>query len=186
MKHKNISRCDMLWELGDMTNMTNYSNNSFDIVFDKGALDALCSTNTVEIQSSVKQMFKEINRVLVQSGSYICVSLAEEFVFDSLLSFFCCNDVNNDVSNYDTIIERLMSEKPSPFIPFLITMTKVNTINSSIESNINTVKNLSSSKVDAFFDTFGEECDIADKLSVVEVKEKVHFFWCNVYVCCFK
>ena len=34
------------WDVGDMTDMNIYDDNSFDHIYDKGALDALMSTNT--------------------------------------------------------------------------------------------------------------------------------------------
>ena len=34
------------WDVGDMTNMSLYQNDTFDHIYDKGALDALMSTNT--------------------------------------------------------------------------------------------------------------------------------------------
>ena len=43
MKAKNIARGDMIWTVGDMTNLHFSNASSFDVVLDKGALDALLS-----------------------------------------------------------------------------------------------------------------------------------------------
>ena len=49
VKHSTL-RPEMLWDLGDMTCMTDYSDECFDVVFDKGALDALMSVDTEEVR----------------------------------------------------------------------------------------------------------------------------------------
>ena len=79
----------MSWLEGDMTNMTQYDNGLVDVVFDKGALDALMSVNTEDVRAKAVMMFNEITRVLRPNGKYICVSLCERYIVNELLAFFC-------------------------------------------------------------------------------------------------
>eukprot|EP01036_Dinobryon_divergens_P044904 gene44904-59939_t len=85
MISKNIQkRPGMEWLVMDMTTM-NFQKDSFDIVFDKGALDALMSINTPEVHSKALLLFQEIQRVIKPGGKYICITLAEDFIINALL-----------------------------------------------------------------------------------------------------
>lgn len=53
-------------------------------MFDKGALDALMSVDTSETQSKALSMFMEIERILANNGKYICITLAEKFIFTGM------------------------------------------------------------------------------------------------------
>ncbi|OTF77963.1 Nup188-like protein [Euroglyphus maynei] len=63
-----------------------YANESFNIVLDKGTLDAICSDNV-----DIDKIFTQISRVLKYFGRYICVSLLQEHVLEKLLSWFTAN-----------------------------------------------------------------------------------------------
>eukprot|EP01033_Poteriospumella_lacustris_P000051 gene51-32_t len=123
MKIKNMFRSEMQWDIGDMTDMHMYDAASFDVVVDKGALDALMSTPTPELREKAKKMFEEIQRVLKPNGKYVCISLAEDYVFAELSKFFV---TSSRVADFDwkVDIERISSQKPSPFIPFVFTIQK--------------------------------------------------------------
>lgn len=123
MKIKNMFRSEMQWDIGDMTDMHMYDAASFDVVVDKGALDALVSTPTPELREKAKKMFEEIQRVLKPNGKYVCISLAEDYVFAELSKFFV---TSSRVADFDwkVDIERISSQKPSPFIPFVFTIQK--------------------------------------------------------------
>lgn len=123
MKIKNMYRSNMRWDVGDMTDMHMYDTASFDVVLDKGALDALISTPTPDLLAKGRRMFEEIGRVLRINGKYICISLAEDFVLQTLTSFFLTSSRVSD-SDWMLDIERIPSSKPTPFIPFLFTITK--------------------------------------------------------------
>lgn len=123
MKIKNMFRSEMEWDVGDMTEMSLYDANSFDIVVDKGALDALVSNSSSELREKAQKMFEEIQRVLRINGKYICISLAEDFVLAELAKYFV---TSSRVSDFDwkVQIERIASTKPSPFIPYIFTIQK--------------------------------------------------------------
>jgi hypothetical protein len=123
MKSKHLSvRPEMLWDLGDMTAMVNYTDRSFDVVFDKGALDALMSTNDAETLAKASAMFHEIDRVLALGGKYICITLAESFIFKELISHF--SGLTSTAKGWKINVESIKSTKPSPFQPFYIVITK--------------------------------------------------------------
>ena len=67
MRTQNLTRPLMTWEVMDMTALT-CSDESFDVVFDKGALDALLSVNEEELVQKASEMFAHIDRVLVPGG----------------------------------------------------------------------------------------------------------------------
>lgn len=119
MKKKNVSRPEMTWVVGDMTNLEGFETGSFDIVLDKGALDALMSENTKENKASAIKMYKEIDRVLSSTGKYICITLAEEFILKSLGSYFISKSFNTDSSsNFSLEIMRV-----TPYIDPNVTVT---------------------------------------------------------------
>ena len=61
---------------------------SFDIVFDKGTLDALFSDTSLQTIQSIHKMFNEISRVTKVGGRYLCVSLAQPHIINEVLDFF--------------------------------------------------------------------------------------------------
>lgn len=123
MKLKNIHRQQMKWLVGDMTNMPEISDGSCDIVFDKGALDAILSENIETVISQTTKMFGEIERVLNSTGKYICITLAEDFVVRALFSHFC---------NWKIDIYSVPSSAPSPFLALMIVLQKRTTIQTPI------------------------------------------------------
>jgi ubiquinone/menaquinone biosynthesis C-methylase UbiE len=119
MKRKHLAtRPEMFWDLGDMTAMTDYSDGIFDVVFDKGALDALMSTNDSETNQKATMMFKEIDRVLAPGGKYICITLAEDYILRAVISRF------TGIAGWNVEVETIQNGKPSPFIPFYIVISK--------------------------------------------------------------
>lgn len=68
---------------------TTFENGTFNCAVDKGTLDALCSDRSPETAERVIKYFNEIVRVLnPQGGTYICISLLQDFVLDALVSYF--------------------------------------------------------------------------------------------------
>eukprot|EP00746_Dinoflagellata_sp_MGD_P146493 gnl/MRDRNA2_/MRDRNA2_78968_c0_seq1.p1 gnl/MRDRNA2_/MRDRNA2_78968_c0~~gnl/MRDRNA2_/MRDRNA2_78968_c0_seq1.p1 ORF type:complete len:543 (+),score=120.55 gnl/MRDRNA2_/MRDRNA2_78968_c0_seq1:141-1769(+) len=67
-------RGDMKWLVGDATSMT-FEDGSFDLIIDKGLLDALCCSEDSAIL--VPQYLKEVMRVLVSNGTFACVSMSK-------------------------------------------------------------------------------------------------------------
>ncbi|KAJ4846031.1 hypothetical protein Tsubulata_002546 [Turnera subulata] len=86
MLRRNVrDRPGMLWRVMDMTAMQ-FAEKSFDVVLDKGGLDAL-----MEPELGPKlgdQYLSEVKRVLKLQGKFICLTLAETHVLDLLFSKF--------------------------------------------------------------------------------------------------
>ena len=54
---------------------TTFDNGTFDVVYDKGALDALMGDNSIEAYKCGVDLLEEISRILTFNGYYICISL---------------------------------------------------------------------------------------------------------------
>ena len=65
-----------------------FQNESFEVVIDKGTLDALMSDQREEVIAECDKMFNEIDRVLKYNGRYICVSLAQDHIAKKVLKTF--------------------------------------------------------------------------------------------------
>jgi len=158
MIHKNTSRSSMLWHVGDMTDLHQYANGSFDAVFDKGALDALMSTDCADVREKAINMFNEVSRVLDTSGKYLCITLAERYIIQCLLGYYCAN---SEVG-YSISVDCVVSKKESPFVPFYVEIIKTST-GSSI-SNAHNIR--------LHMDEFGQSNPVQlSRLSVVCVGE---------------
>lgn len=62
----------MKYEVMDIFNMS-YQKQSFDIVADKGALDAVFPENQLDIKNNVIKMLKDISQI--SKKRYLCISL---------------------------------------------------------------------------------------------------------------
>ena len=65
-----------------------FQNESFDVVIDKGTLDALMSDQKEEVIVECDKMFSEIDRVLKFNGRYICISLAQDHIAKKVFKSF--------------------------------------------------------------------------------------------------
>lgn len=91
------------YKVMDMLNMT-FEAGSFDVAIDKGTLDSLCVDKSPETGKRVIQYFNEVIRVLnPKGGTYVCVSLLQDFVLDALLAFFSRGIGNSHFS--DNIVD---------------------------------------------------------------------------------
>ncbi len=130
MQTKNSSRHEMKWVVGDMTALELiFSPASFDVVVDKGALDALMSIDSLDLRSKALQMFDEISAVLTSNGKYFLISLGEDYILQTVSSYFMRSSVDGDVSNddehsWEVRISQIITSKPSPFVPLLFTLAK--------------------------------------------------------------
>ena len=80
-------RGGLKYELMDMLMMT-YNDETYNAVFDKGALDALMSDESAQSTEEANQMFSEVARVLTPGGFYLCVTLAQQQIMSALFRFF--------------------------------------------------------------------------------------------------
>lgn len=117
----------------DMMNMDGIADGSVDFIFDKGSLDALCCDREAETQLKVHKYLNEVLRVLaVKGGTFICVSLLQDFLFDGMINFFCHGTGNNYYREniLDFRVQRI--EKPThlhtdgsqSFLPFFVTVKR--------------------------------------------------------------
>ncbi|VFQ79255.1 unnamed protein product [Cuscuta campestris] len=82
MLRKNVrSRPEMKWRVMDMTSML-FANESFDVIVDKGGLDALMEPKLGPKLGN--QYLSEVKRVLKAGGKFFCLTLAEAHVLDVL------------------------------------------------------------------------------------------------------
>ncbi|KAH7833760.1 hypothetical protein Vadar_009400 [Vaccinium darrowii] len=82
MLRRNVrSRPGMRWRVMDMTNMQ-FVDETFDVVLDKGGLDALMEPELGPKLGS--QYLSEVKRVLKSGGKFICLTLAESHVLGLL------------------------------------------------------------------------------------------------------
>lgn len=71
-----------------------FEKESFDVVLDKGSYDALCVDEEAATQEKVSLFCDGVKRVLKhtvnsdRTGGYLCVSLLQDFVLDSMLKNF--------------------------------------------------------------------------------------------------
>jgi len=86
-------------------------------------------------------MFKEIERILTNTGTYICITLAESYILETLLSFF----TNTSSGTWNITIEIIETIKASPFKAFFFVIQKSNT----------TTTNATSSTIDFYVDNMG-------------------------------
>ena len=84
------SRESCKWIQMDATSMS-FDNESFSVVLDKGTLDAMMSEESDAVNKMISKYFSEIMRVLKPMGRYVCVSLLQEHIIQSLLNFFPSN-----------------------------------------------------------------------------------------------
>ena len=61
---------------------------SIDFVLDKGTYDALCSDTKKATKELVKKYLLGVEHVLSANGSFLLVSLLQDFVFEELLNFY--------------------------------------------------------------------------------------------------
>ncbi|XP_078466796.1 eEF1A lysine and N-terminal methyltransferase isoform X1 [Lampetra fluviatilis] len=80
-------RPDLDFRVMDVTAM-DFDDGSFQVVLDKGTLDALMPDSSPPTLLTVTRMFSEISRVLQFGGRYLCVSLAQEHILRMLVEHF--------------------------------------------------------------------------------------------------
>ncbi|KAG6613770.1 methyltransferase-like protein 13 isoform x1 [Phytophthora cinnamomi] len=115
------------WQEMDMTDMRALGAASFDLVVDKGALDALMAEDTPEVREDATRMLREVRRVLAPGGRYCCVTMAQDFILQHLLGFFCAADADADEAqptSWAVGVQELPRDARKPFAPFLAAALK--------------------------------------------------------------
>eukprot|EP00850_Spirogloea_muscicola_P006698 SM000032S12082 [mRNA] locus=s32:401812:407454:+ [translate_table: standard] len=86
-KHVTVRRT-MRWLVMDMTS-TKFPDATFDVVFDKGGLDALMGEPGEEATAAGQRFLSEVARLIKPNGGrYICITLAQEHILELLLAKF--------------------------------------------------------------------------------------------------
>jgi ubiquinone/menaquinone biosynthesis C-methylase UbiE len=111
----------MTYELMDMTKLS-YPNSSFDVVIDKGSLDALMSDDTEDTRQQAYRMFQHIERVLTDQGAYICISLGQDYILTTLLEYFAVNS-----QAWTIEISLVVELVDNPLIPMVFVFKKKQT-----------------------------------------------------------
>ncbi|XP_049870997.1 eEF1A lysine and N-terminal methyltransferase homolog [Pectinophora gossypiella] len=88
MNATNSHRTNMKFIYMDALKMT-FENDSFNVVLDKGTLDALMPDDTPETNERIDKYFAEIKRVLKLGGRFLCISLLQSHILSKLVSTFC-------------------------------------------------------------------------------------------------
>lgn len=180
MKIKNSSRVSMRWLVQDMTNMVDSltsidGGKGFDIIFDKGALDALYSVDTTEGRDEAFKMFQQIHALMNIGSKYICITLAQDFIISALLHYFLQRTTNTRATTddnssppgcYHISIRRLNNKVESSLLPFYIEIERVSPSSSPPPRLPSTTFNASSSSssgrpscVAVYIDQFSESIE---------------------------
>lgn len=88
MKATNANRTNMKFLYMDALSLT-FEDNTFNVVLDKGTLDALMPDDSNETVERIDKYFNEIKRVLKIGGRFICITLLQSHILSKLLEFFC-------------------------------------------------------------------------------------------------
>lgn len=88
MTNVNSHRTNMKFLCMDAMN-TSFENESYNVVLDKGTLDALMPDDTEETIAQIDKYFAEIKRVLKLGGRFVCISLLQSHILTKLVSTFC-------------------------------------------------------------------------------------------------
>lgn len=143
MAIRNALREEMRWLVMDMTAMS-FEGSSFDVVFDKGGLDALMAHDSAEVKSKANDMFADIARITRPGGRYLCVTLAEPFIIFHLLQYFLAAGWEVSI---DVVVE--CGGRHAPFVPFFVSSTKP--LRVDLDRKENEVY-----PIKLYFDSFGE------------------------------
>jgi len=73
------------WVLGDMLALPDDWRSTFNVVMDKGALDALIAEDSPTALSQAQTLFSEIRKVLAPNGTYYLVSLLQSHILRAVM-----------------------------------------------------------------------------------------------------
>jgi hypothetical protein len=112
---------------------TQMDKDSIDFVLDKGTYDALCSDTKKATKELVKKYLQGIEHVLNTNGSFLLVSLLQDFVLEELLNFYIPSSEGAIASkalkgepNYCVQVQMIKGSyrEKTNFIPFFVQISK--------------------------------------------------------------
>lgn len=124
MKERNAGRRPQMSFLKmDMTQME-FPDASFQVVLDKGTLDAVLTDEEEKTLQQVDRMLAEVGRVLQVGGRYLCISLAQAHVLKKAVGHFSREGwmvrVHQVASGQDKVLEAEL-RFPLPVFAFIMT-----------------------------------------------------------------
>ena len=90
-KRSEEAKREMIYEVGNVTDLT-YSDEKFDLVIDKGTLDAMMVDSEDGTVDMINRMFAEIERCISNRGRYIIITLAQAHISAHLNKYFAERD----------------------------------------------------------------------------------------------
>ncbi|NIG58017.1 methyltransferase-like protein 13 [Pontoporia blainvillei] len=125
MKERNASRRPQMSFLKmDMTQME-FPDASFQVVLDKGTLDAVLTDEEEKTLQQVDRMLAEVGRVLQVGGRYLCISLAQAHVLKKAVGHFSREGWMMRVHQVANSQDQLLEAEPRFSLPvFAFIMTK--------------------------------------------------------------
>jgi len=113
-KRSSKKRPEMSYDVQDVFAMK-FEDNSFDVIIDKGTLDAVYPEDTEVNLTRVRGLFQKILEVLRPDGNYFIISLLQEHILTAILESF----EGLYVKIYEVLIEN------SKMFPFLVQIKKI-------------------------------------------------------------
>lgn len=125
MKERNASRRPQMSFLKmDMTQME-FADASFQVVLDKGTLDAVLTDEEEKTLQQVDRMLAEVGRVLQVGGRYLCISLAQAHVLKKAVGHFSREGWMVRVHQVASSQDQVLEAEPRFSLPvFAFIMTK--------------------------------------------------------------
>lgn len=124
MKNVNKARTNMKFMCMDATRMS-FEDEAFNVVLDKGTLDALMPDATEETNAIIDKYFSEIKRVLKLGGRFVCISLLQSHILAKLMEGFCEKSWMFRVVRCHEAEEKNAENSDGPTLPvFVVIATK--------------------------------------------------------------
>lgn len=124
MNNINSKRDKMKFICMDATKMA-FEDDSYNVVLDKGTLDALMPDESDETMKIIDKYFSEIKRVLKLGGRYVCISLLQKHIIKKLVDTFCDGPwLLRIVRCHDAEEKNLENPDSTSFPVFVVVATK--------------------------------------------------------------
>lgn len=119
---------------------TTFENDHFNVVLDKGTLDALMPDESKETIANINSYFKEIKRVLKIGGRFICISLLQSHILRKLLDELCDKSFMIRVVRCHEAEQKNIENGDGPTMPvFLVVATKLKIMPKLVGINLNII-----------------------------------------------